>query len=137
MSSKRSNNAKSRLVSLNQKQMKNLWKTNVADYTSDAPVKKMRIFNKPNYSTKGRIVVDSGTWIEYDYSKDVGTKVHHKNETNIPRDVFHLPKYPVLRAIRSELPDSNDEDLKDMDLFLIKDIKEGVLWKNNEFEFHS
>lgn len=134
MSSKKSGRTP---IALNQKQIKNLWKTNITDYTDENPTKKRHIFNKPLSSTKGKIVIDESTWIDFDFSKDVATKVHHKNESNIPKDIFQLSKYPTLRAIKSEMPDQNDENLKDMDLFLIKDIKEGVLWRNSCFEFYS
>ena len=111
-------------VSLDQKQMKDLWNS---DHN------KVRVFK--GSSNQGKIMIDQNTWVEYDYSKDVATKVKTRNESKIQKDVFILPKYPILRTIRSELPDNTTESLKDMDLFIIKDIRECVLWNNNEFEF--
>jgi hypothetical protein len=125
---------------VDQKNLTNLWNANSSEYGNDQTTKskKVRIFNKQTTSN-GRIVLDENTWIDFDYANEAPTKVHHKNESNIPKDTFILPKYPTLRGIISSLPDTESkyvkEELNDMDFFIVKGINEAVIWKNKNFEF--
>lgn len=106
--------------------------------TSDKQEKKVKIFNQHATSLKGKIKLDSDTYIEYDYSMEYPiTKLHKKsNEDTVAKDTFELPRYPTLKEIVSEIPKNNDEALKEMDLFLMRDMNEALLWRSKEFEFH-
>lgn len=114
---------------LSDSQLKSLWTTN---NKNPQPVKKLRTFNHSNNNTHGKIIIDKHTYVEYDYSKDLPVTLIKKNEhTHAKKDIFTLSKYPILKSIQTDIPHKTDT-LKDMDLFLIKDINQAVLWKNNE-----
>jgi len=131
--SKRSNSNITRNKSLkqplNDTQIKALW--------ANKPVKKLRTFNHSNNNMHGKIVIDKHTVVEYDYSKDNPvTNIKKLNSTtDQSKNSFVIPKYPILKAIVEEIPKNNDN--KEMELYLVKDMNQAVIWKNNEFEYHT
>ena len=101
------------------------------------PDKKVRVFNQHSNSLKGKIKISNNVHINYDYSGEYPRTVIHKKDklNHIDKDKFELTSYPKLKTIITEIPKSKNQS--DMDLFLMRDIDEALLWKNNEFEFHS
>lgn len=115
------------------KQLKSMWNQQM-----ERPKPKVRVFNQYVSNMKGKIKIDNNTYINYDYSGDYPkTSVQVKDQNNhIDRDKFEMPCYPKLKNVITEIP-KNTKNLKEMDLFLMKDLDEALLWKGKEFEFHS
>lgn len=116
--------------SYHNQQLKDVW--------NQRSEKKLRVFNQQSNNIKGKIKIDGCTFVEYDYSGDQSKTVLRKKDqfNHIDKDKFELPKYPVLRKIVTEIP-KNTDYLHEMDLFLMKDLDEALLWKNQRFEFHT
>lgn len=117
------------------------WKNKISkNGSTDNKEKKVRIFNQYSSSSKGRIRLDAETWINYDYGRDYPViKLHKKGggEEKQKKEEFSLPKYPTLHSIIEEtVPKVEEDQLREMDLFLIKDLNQGLVWKNHNFEFY-
>lgn len=116
---------------VNRNQLKKIWNNKTTDVPVDNVERKVHIFNNITYQTKGKIIIDKNTWVDYDYSKEKPTELQFNNI--VDKETFKLPKYPTLRGIRQDLPETTT--LKDMDFYIIRDINEAILLKNNEFHF--
>jgi len=117
------------------------WKNKISKKGgSELKEKKVRTFNHYSHSNKGRIRLDPDTWINYDYGREYPViKLHKKGkgEEEKKKDEFTLGKYPTLHSIIEETTPKVDQDqLREMDLFIIRDLNQGLLWKNKNFEFH-
>lgn len=117
----------------NNRQLKSVW-----NQQNPKPERQLRVFNRSGGNLKGKIKLDDRTFINYDYSSETQkTKLRKKDsDDHIDRDIFKLSKFPTLQKIISEIPATSNQ-LNQMDLFLMKDLGEALLWKNKEFEFHN
>ena len=134
--SKRSNSNITRIKSqaLNDMQLKAAW----MNKPMNKPVKKLRTFNQTSNSMHGKIVIDKNTVIEYDYTKETPvTNIKKLDKTKDQRETFIIPKYPILKSIVNEIPNGTNDNTKEMELYLVRDLNQAVIWKNNEFEYHT
>jgi hypothetical protein len=131
------NRRKAKIIPANQNKLKSMWKAQKSEYIQSTPTKTYRKFNQTTASAKNKIILNRDTWIERDYNPKGNSDTHRlvkKDEKEFTKDTFKLPTYPILRLITNEMPD-NDENLKDMDTYLIKSIHEIGIWNNQQFEF--
>lgn len=126
---KRRTTTKQTIQPLNSSQLNSVWNKDNG--------KNLRIFNQNNYQQKGKIVLDKHTWVSFDYTRDQPvTKLHKINQQDLhPKDTFDLPKYPCLKSITDEIP-KDSATPKQMDLFLVRDLNQAFLWRNDQFEHH-
>tara|TARA_R100001163_G_C5027204_1_gene168439 strand:+ start:121 stop:543 length:423 start_codon:yes stop_codon:yes gene_type:complete len=103
--------------------------------------KKVRTYNQHSYGQKGKIKLDPTTWVEYDYTGDQPTTKIKKtdgSDGNVNKiDSFKLPKYPTLHSIVYKSPHTINEKMQQMDLYLIKNSDQAIMFKNGELEFYS
>lgn len=123
-----------RVTAVSKQKLKSTWKKEMEK--KQEPVNRvLRTYNKfASHTPKGRIMIDKNTWIDYNYQGDFPVHKVSKTDKHISRDNFDLPKYPVLKSIVRKVPQST-ENLKEMDLFLIEDTMDAIIWNGEEFEY--
>lgn len=101
------------------------------------PEKKVRHFNQSSDALQGKIILNHETWVEYNYevqppNLNLKTSKTDEKSNNQSTQLF-LGKYPILRKIVNQIP--KEESSREMDLYVIRDLPETVLWRNGNFEF--
>lgn len=121
---------------LNETQIKAVWNGNKrGGQEQTQPVRKLRTFNHSNSGMQGKIVIDKHTIVEYDYSKEMPVTNIKKMDQPSQKDTFIIPKYPVLKGIVNDIPKKMEG--KEMEMYIVKDMNQVVLWKNNEFQYYT
>lgn len=106
-------------------------------WTQAPPLKKIRHFNQQTNSMQGKISLNHETWVEYDYGvhpPNLTLKTKNQKDKNQESSKLFLGKYPTLRKIVTEIP-KHETHAREMDLYIIWDMEETLLWKNGSFEF--
>lgn len=117
---------------LGKEQLKSLWKAGAGVGSGGVGDKKrtMRVFNKANSGAQGKIMIDSDTWVECDWSQSSREgeyhKVHHKSHRKVDRDRFDIGKFPVLCGVLSEIPEEV-VGIKEGDMWILVDVEEFCL----------
>jgi len=116
-------------------QLKQMWRK---DDPKPKAERVKRTFNNQSFNPKGKIMIDKNTWIDYNYQGDYPVHRISKADPNdhISKDNFELPKYPTLKSIVSKIP-KDENKLKKMDLFIIRDVYDSLIWNGEEFELYT